>query len=296
MPHETGNAMAPDLVSLRLSRQYPTAWVTPDANGLAWMDGAVRVAFAPKDFQLFWVHQLEPTDPTATTLDGRMMPALVARADEISAAIAQGRGMLLTGLAPLYALVLRRADGTAFEQTVPDVQEADRFVVGRIGPRLAVGLAPVDPAHPIFAGLPSFDHHRADGKNTWAPGSGGIWFGRNYYDPSDPEAVPAGQNLVPECMWTRANEPGQGPTGTVLAHRLAREGETITVQQERAAMVEYAHGLGRVVSCGDLACDLTPDWVAPTDEEGARRYSFEEMRRRVRVLMRSVLQYLAHPS
>lgn len=160
-------------------------WIAPDARGsLCDTDGR---PFVPDEYDAVWVHQLRhatpPPDAAAVDPAGSVMPALLepATVESLREYVARGGGLLLTGIAGLYAIPL------GLEREPPDRVREN----GPLARDLAVGIVPAPGAerHPALAHVPPA------GLLT----NGG----------------PRGQVVATECVWEKRR-----PTGTVLAQEL----------------------------------------------------------------------------
>ena len=297
-----------------LSRHYPGTWVAPDGGDLKNLDDEGNlVSFEPAEYQLFWIHQLNAADPgPATPTPDILMPGLVAQAEEMVAAIEAGSGMLLTGLAPLYALALEHSPGEPFESVMPDpraIRENRYFLhckgqdpdeaIGCVGldaelpeydlpteggkypgESFRVGLAPTNADHPLFAALRQ-PLGPLEGDELDPPIAGAFWTNENPVSHLTMNA----ENLIPECAWIERDQQPEG--GQVLARLFNAPPDPPHTLENYAAMVEYTHGEGRVISCGALACDLTPQpsrAIFPNDPM--------KLRKRIRTVMLEVLDYL----
>ncbi len=158
-------------------------WVAPDAKGQLADDKGKP--FRPADYDVVWIHQLryaqvpkegEKPDPARV-----LLPALAAKPmrDAMVQHVERGGGLLLSGIAGLYAMSL------GIEKTPPDRVREN----GLLRTVLGVGLvaAPGFAKHPAFTGL--------------APD--GFFTNGNWYL----------QNLVAECAWKTRR-----PSGLVVAN------------------------------------------------------------------------------
>lgn len=175
-------------------RTFRVKWIAPDADGVL-RDMAGR-DFDPAEYDVVWVHQLasrQPpaedvrADPGAVLLEPLLEPAMK---DAIRGFVQGGGGLLLTGVAGLYALPLG-------VETVPP----DRFQengVGLVGYKQ--GLMPVAGAekHPALAHVPP--------QGVITNGGGTL----------------PGWCAVSECVWD-----AKPPSGTVVAHVMSDKGERV---------------------------------------------------------------------
>lgn len=160
-------------------------WITPNRKGQ--LTDAAGKAFNPADYEVVWIHQLRfqqpvPKDQKVESADV-LMPELVDKPmlQTLRNFVENGGGLLLSGIAGLYTLVLE------VEKTPPDRLRENSFFQRAFG----VGLAPAADCakHPVFAGLPT----------------DGFYTNANF-----PE-----NNLVPECAYEMKN-----PSGILVANEL----------------------------------------------------------------------------
>ena len=166
-----------------LFRLYNVAWFAPNDKGeLVSLDGK---AFHAKDFKTVWIHQprfcqpMEKGKPIAPS--AVLMPALTTDVfiDELRTYLNDGGGLLLSGVAGLYAVSLKL-------ETV----QPNRVLEQSIYPRhISVGLAPAPgfAGHPALAGVPE------EGKLS--------------------NGITSGYVVVWECCWENVK-----PTGRVIAN------------------------------------------------------------------------------
>lgn len=199
-------------------------WIAPDGRGtLVDTDGRT---FDPGDYDAVWVHQLRyHAQPTAgTTVDPAqvLMPALMDPTvrESLRTYVADGGGLLLTGVAGLYVVPL------GVEGVLPDrIRENDYLTRD-----LSVGIIPAPGAerHPALAHVPAAGHLTNGG--------------------------PRGQPVATECVWEKRR-----PTGTVLAQELdgqyGRLADVATVVEYElgAGKVLVLGGLGCDLTPGSVA-------------------------------------------
>ena len=160
-------------------------WIAPDERGTL-CDTEGR-PFVPDEYDVVWIHQLRhatpPPDAAPVDPAGTIMPALLepATIEALREYVAHGGGLLLTGIAGLYAIPL------GLEHETPDRVREN----GPLARDLAVGLVPAPGAerHPVL------EHVPPAGLLT----NGG----------------PRGQVVATECVWEKRR-----PGGTVLAQEL----------------------------------------------------------------------------
>lgn len=164
---------------------FTVAWFAPDGKGA--LRDEQKTLFNPTNFNAVWVHQLRyaaPADGATPVEPGKaLMPELVTETavKAIKAYVDGGGGLVLTGIAGLYPIVL------GIEKTMPDrIREATYYPNG-----FTVGLAagPGCDKHPLFKGLKLE----------------GLYTGANFPN----------VNFVAECAWEKNN-----PSGTVVACEL----------------------------------------------------------------------------
>ena len=247
-------------------------WFVPDGgSGLRDRDG---LPLKPDEFDVVWFHQARFSHAVAQgdTIDPAavLMPELVAPALRVSMSryvSEQGHGLLLTGIAGLYTLLL------GIETALPDRVLEDHPILGALSFELLP--APGYAEHPVYAGFSAADLP-ANATYGWIP-----------------------QSLVSECAWEATQ-----PSGAVLARQMdngldaegRREFTGFDVESARfrgdqyAPVVEYHPGRGKVLVLGGVSVHMMPAWGRTAKARAP------ELRRRIRMFTLNSLAYLASPT
>jgi len=210
-------------------------WIAPDERGaLGDTDGR---PFDPAEYDAVWVHQLRhaappadggPVDPARSIMPALLEPAVVAAVRDY---LTDGGGLLLTGIAGLYALPL------GLETVLPDRIREN----GSLARDLAVGVVPAPGAegHPVLRNVPAAGHITNGG--------------------------PRGQVVATECVWEKAR-----PTGAVLAQELdgqfgrLADAATIVEYGLGAGKVVVLGGLGCDLTPGNVSDGNGRRWARQT--------------------------------
>jgi hypothetical protein len=216
------------------------------------------------DFDSVWVHQLKSLDfndslePAKALIPEIMTPSFKK---DITSYVQSGKGLLLTGIAGLYAVEL------GIEKTGPDLVSVTRDMTGNMG--VGVDPAPGYRNHPIFSGFKEL------GLLTEKTG-----FFTN------------GGGLCPQLTWKK-----NSPSGEVVANL---KDVVYGTYSDHSVIVEYKEGKGKVVVIDSQTVDLTPargykipvqkrDKHALRSIKDSTRFGFRE---RTRKLVLNTLSYL----